>query len=272
MIDQSAEQNGYPEPSLRSSLVIQQRVIGALLLREIITRYGRHNIGFLWLFVDPMLLTIAMTLMWTFFRTAGGGIVPATAFALTGASSMKLWRILVSRCMKAITPSFSLMYHRNVRVLDIFAARIILEIVGGTVSFVVLALAFISIGWMELPADVLEVAFGWALLAWFSSALGLTIGSLSERFELVSKVWTPVTFILMPISGTFFMVDWLPPDYRALVLLLPMVHGVEILREGYFGDLVPAHYDVGYLTGWCMFLSFLGLALVREASRRVGPQ
>ena len=33
------------------SLIIQINVIKALILREIITRYGRNNIGFLWLLV-----------------------------------------------------------------------------------------------------------------------------------------------------------------------------------------------------------------------------
>ena len=31
-------------------------------MREIITRYGRNNIGFLWLFVEPLLLTLVMVL------------------------------------------------------------------------------------------------------------------------------------------------------------------------------------------------------------------
>jgi capsular polysaccharide transport system permease protein len=51
-----------------------------------------------------------------------------------------------------------------------------------------------------------------------------------------------------------------------------MVHGVELIREGYFGGLVPAHYDLGYMSVICMFLSFLGLALVREVGRRTEPQ
>jgi ABC-type polysaccharide/polyol phosphate export permease len=41
------------------------RVIGALLMREILTRYGRHNIGFMWLFVEPMMFTLGVLALWT---------------------------------------------------------------------------------------------------------------------------------------------------------------------------------------------------------------
>ena len=37
---------------------VERRVIWALMLREMMTRYGRHNIGFLWLFAEPMLFTL----------------------------------------------------------------------------------------------------------------------------------------------------------------------------------------------------------------------
>jgi capsular polysaccharide transport system permease protein len=56
---------------------------------------------------------------------------------------------------------------------------------------------------------------------------------------------------------------------QKFVLLLPMVHGVEMLRAGYFGNVVPTHYDVGYMALCCLVLSLVGLCLVREASRRV---
>lgn len=49
--------------SFWESLAIQRRVIGALLMREIITRYGRNNIGFLWLFVEPLLMTLLIRLV-----------------------------------------------------------------------------------------------------------------------------------------------------------------------------------------------------------------
>ena len=56
------------ETSFRESLAIQKRVIGALLMREIITRYGRNNIGFLWLFVEPLMMTLLIVMMWKFLR------------------------------------------------------------------------------------------------------------------------------------------------------------------------------------------------------------
>ena len=47
------------------SLRIQARVVHALIMREIITRYGRHNIGFAWLFAEPMLFTIGVIGLWS---------------------------------------------------------------------------------------------------------------------------------------------------------------------------------------------------------------
>lgn len=258
-------------PFLRS-LAIQMRVIGALLMREVITRYGRHNIGFLWLFAEPMMFTLGVTALWTASKATHGSSLPITAFAVTGYSSVLVWRNTVMRCSGAVTPNLSLMYHRNVRVIDLFASRILLEIAGATVSFIVLTLLFTSIGWMAPPDDILKIVFGWMLLVWFGTALALVIGALSERSELVEKIWHPLSYLLFPMSGAGFMVDWLPTSARQIVLWLPMVHGVEILREGYFGNAVHAHYDAVYMSFICLCLTFLGLALVREVGRRVEPE
>ena len=56
--------------SLRRSLAIQSRIVRALLLREILTRFGRHNIGFLWLFVEPMLFTLGGCGVWSLIDAA----------------------------------------------------------------------------------------------------------------------------------------------------------------------------------------------------------
>jgi ABC-type polysaccharide/polyol phosphate export permease len=261
----------FGEPSLARSWAIQRRVIGALLMREILTRYGRHNIGFLWLFVEPMLFTLGVTALWTFAKATHGSSLPIVAFALTGYSSVLLWRNMPNRCISAIEPNLSLLYHRYVKIIDVYFARLTLEAMGATISFVVLSLFFISIEWLEPPEDVLKVFAGWAMLAWFGGALAIFLGSLAYDNELIDKIWHPASYLMFPLSGAAFLVDALPKAAQQFVLYIPMVHGVELLREGYFGSAITAHYDIGYLGGWSAALTLLGLVRVRALGRRVIP-
>ena len=258
---------GLHTTSLRHSWAIQRRVIGALLVREMLTRYGRHNLGFLWIFVEPMIFTLGVTTLWTISGMGHGSNLPIAAFAITGYSSVLLWRNMPGRTIGGLGPNIPLMYHRNVRVIDIFLARLLLEVAGATMSFVVLSLFFSFIGWIKLPEDILQVVFGWIMLAWFGASWAIFLGALNERTEAVEKIWHPAAYLLFPLSGAAFLVDALPKGGQDFVLLLPMVHGVEIIREGYFGSAIHAHYSVAYMATFNSILTLLGLANVRYASR-----
>jgi len=260
------------KPRLYHAWNIQRRVVWALVLREMLTRYGRHNIGFLWLFLEPMLFTLGVTALWTASKTIHGSNLPIVAFAITGYSSVLLWRNMPGRCIGAIGPNLSLLYHRNVRPIDIYLARLILEAAGATMSFVFLVLFFSFIGWLELPEDVLQIAAAWCMLAWFGASLALFLGALSETSETVEKLWHPAAYILFPLSGAAFLVSALPDAAQKFVLLLPMVHGVEFLREGYFGSQITAHYDIAYMALWNVILTLFGLAQTRKISRILVPE
>ena len=240
---------------------VNRRVIGALLIRELLTRYGRNNIGFLWLFVEPALFVLVITLIWSVIRTSN---LPIVAFALTGYSAMLLWRNSAGRSIGAINSNAPLLYHRQVTILDIFSARILLELTAVTTAFIVLALVFYAFAWMSLPEDLMQVLIGWLLLAWFSAGLGFTIGGLSEKFDVVGRLWPPMSYILMIGSGIAFTVDTLPPAAREIVLWIPMANAVEYIREGWFGSLMRAHYDLPYLIACNVVFSLLGLSLVRQ--------
>lgn len=257
---------------LRGVLLVQRRVLFALLMREALTRYGRHNIGFLWLFVEPMIFTVGVTALWTLTKTLHGSTIPITAFALTGYSSVLLWRNMPGRCINALLPNLPLLYHRNVRIIDIYLARLLLEFAGATMSFLLLGIIFALIDWIQWPEDLLEVIGGWFILAWFGMALALFLGALSVRSELVEKLWHPLSYLTFPLSGAAFLVDALPREAQGWVLLLPMVHGVEIVREGFFGSYAKAHYELGYVTGASLVLTFLALLQLRAVVRDVAVE
>lgn len=255
--------------SLRRSFAIQRRVIWALLLREVITRFGRENIGVLWLIGEPMMFTLGIVALWSAAGMSHSDQVPVAAFAITGYSSVLLWRNSVNRCNSAIQGNFQLLYHRNVKLLDVMVARLLLELAGTTASFVLLVLIFLVIGWVKPPQDLATVIVGWLMLAWFGIGLGILIGAATAYSEIVERLWHPMAYLLFPLSGAGFMVDWLPQEARSAVLLLPMVHGVETLRAGYFGHVVTTHADLGYMAVCCMALTLMALLLLQDASRRV---
>jgi capsular polysaccharide transport system permease protein len=258
-----------PLGSFRRGLLVQRRVIGALMMREVISRFGRANLGVLWLLGEPMMFTMGVAALWFAADMNHGSSIPIVSFAITGYSSVLMWRNGVGRCSRALQENLNLLYHRHVQAIDVLLTRILLEICGATASFVVLSTLFIALESVAPPADMSLVLFGWLMLAWFAFALAINIGALTSWSHLVERFWHPTSYLLFPLSGAAFMVEWLPPLAREVVLLLPMVHGLEIMREGFFGPMVKTHYDMGYMATCCLVLTLTGLFLTREAARRV---
>ncbi|MFI4890470.1 MAG: ABC transporter permease, partial [Steroidobacterales bacterium] len=243
----------YARTPLAECFAIQRRVLHALFLRELITRFGRDNLGVLWLVGEPMLFTLGVTTLWSIAGLAHGGVgIPIVAFAVTGYSSVLMWRNSATHCTHAIEVNRPLLFHRSVLAIDVCLAVIALEVIGATGSFIFLGIFFTYIGWMPMPQDMALVLGGWLMLAWFGSSLALLIGAACTFSDLVHRLWNPVSYILFPMSGAAFMVEWMPKKLQDAVLYLPMVHGTELLRHGYFGNVVKTHENVPYMAGCCL--------------------
>ncbi|WP_373740495.1 ABC transporter permease [Neisseria sp.] len=260
--------------SFLTSLGIQRRVLGALLMREILTRYGRHNLGFLWLFLEPVLFTLGIIVLWSLTKghVGGFGDVSIIAFALTGYSYVLMWRNVAARCSKAIEPNLSLMYHRQVKIIDLFFARIILEIAGITISFIALMAVFTVTGLIKPPQDIFLMLCAWLMLSLFSAGLGMVIGVISEASEVFDRIWHTLTYLFFPLSGAAYMVDFLPSYLQKMALYLPPLHAVEMLRHGYYGNAIRTYEDPSYLIVVSLFLILAGLLGIRWLKDRVQPE
>jgi capsular polysaccharide transport system permease protein len=258
--------------SFLRSLAIQRRVLVALLMREVITRFGRENLGALWLVAEPMSFTLGVAALWTLMQADHGSSLPIVTFAITGYSSVLMWRNTVGRCIGGIPANANLLYHRNVTVLDVMLTRIVLEMAGTTASFIVLTTLFMLAEWITPPQDPLKIVAGWIMLAWFGAALALLIGCSTALTDTVERFWHPASYLLFPLSGAAFMIDWVPRAFGDAVLWLPMIHAVELVREGFFGNMVRTHYDMAYMATCNLALTFAGLLVLNIAARRVGEK
>ena len=255
------------DTTLKESFQIQKRVIGALLLREIITRYGRNNLGFLWLFVEPLLVTMVTALLWKFVRGSQISDINIVAFMITGYPMLMLWRKTSGKTMGAVTANSGLLYHRNVRVIDLLLSRMILEIASVTVAQILILMLFIFIGWIELPADIFYMLIAWVLMAFFGLGLGFVLYAISCKSEVFGKIWNAMGIVFMIASGVFYFVSSLPQQAQEIVLWVPMIHGTEMFRHGYFGATVVTMENPWYLALWDIILLFIGLLAFRSVVR-----
>jgi ABC-type polysaccharide/polyol phosphate export permease len=254
--------------TLWESFAIQRRVIWALIMREMITQFGRKGLGFAWMFLEPAVFTLGVTALWT-LRNHGSSTIPVTALVLTGYSCILLWRNMPSRAESALAMNRPLLYHRNVRLMDVFLARLLLTAGGATLSFILLGFIFTWIGMIAPPEDTMMVLEGWIMMGLFGISMAIFIGTFNAKWHWVEKVWHPLSYILMPLSGAFFLVDHLPKKAQEFLLLIPMVHGCECIRDGYFGSKFKAHYSPAYIIIWSICLLLVAMLTLRKISRSI---
>ena len=256
-------------PSIFATFYVQIRVIGALMMREIHTRYGRENIGFLWVIGEPILFCLGVAILWTAIRPAHEHGVPVTAFVITGYVPLTMWRHCISRGVKAFDSNSALLYHRQVTPLDIMTSRVALEILGSLMAGLIVMLGAIATGWMEPPVDLGMLYLGLLYHMMFCYGSALLIASLSELSDIVEKSISVISYLSIPFSGAFTMVDWIPEKFQPVLLWSPSVHNLEMIREGQFGPGVHAHYSIVYDTWITALLFLVGLSMTLRIRRHI---
>jgi capsular polysaccharide transport system permease protein len=246
-----------------------RRVVGALMIREIYTRFGRENIGFLWLVMEPAMFCLGVVAIWMIGNHTGHDEVGIAPFVVTGYMPLLLFRHFGSRLMRCMQANGSLLYHRQVTVLSLYVSRLVVEFLSATSAFAFIMLAFYVFGLVDVPFDVPLMLGGWLLYAWFSASLALIIGAAAEQSEVVEKFWGPVSYLMIPFSGTFYMVYWMPPQVRDALTWSPFVTGVEMIRAGYFGPSLPAYYFPTYVVAISAVNTFIGLLLLSKARQHI---
>ncbi|SDG72863.1 ABC transporter permease [Bosea robiniae] len=255
------------EPRLVTRLSIQFQVIAALIVRNVMARYGRGNLGFLWLVVEPIFLVSGVMAVWTLLHRSGHG-VPIAAFVFSSYIPLTLWRHL-STAPRVLSGNFGLLYHRRITVFDIMVARALTDIAGVSSAGLVVYFLLLSVGALDWIADPSLVLTGWLLMCLFGFGVGCVTASLSEKSEVIENLIQPIQYLLLPISGIFFMVSWIPKKYQEYLLWVPMIHIYEIIRAGIFGKKISTHYDINYILLWSVFVIFIGIMGINSSRKKL---
>jgi capsular polysaccharide transport system permease protein len=246
---------------------IQRRVIGALMIRELVTRFGRENIGFLWMMAEPLLFAVLVGIVWRVIKGPEEYGITIFAFIASGYIPLTFFRNSVNRSIRVFSVNGSLLYHRQIKVLDFIFVRTLIEAIGATMAFVFIAVVFGALGEFPMPYDLGALIAGWFLYCVFAFSLCLFLAPLSEMSDVLEKLVPVTTYVMIPFSGTFNMTAWLTPSMQKVVYWSPFVHAMELIRHGIFGPPANAQFDVAVPLFASMVLLLAGLAMCRRIRR-----
>ncbi len=256
-------------PSFFQNLRTQGNVIGALLMRELHTRYGRENVGYLWMIGEPLTLAGAIAILHSGHTTEYGGGMSPLPFAVLGYCVFIIFRGIFNRAEGALEANMPLLYHKMVTVLDIMVARALLEFAGVFLCLVILMALLVSLGLAEPPERPLYVVLACLFIAWFAFAASLIIVSITHDNRVLARLVHPVSYIMMPLSGAFYQVGWIPEPYRSWLQWFPLPPIFEMVRYGYFRSGKDTFFSIPYLIGACMVLTYFGLVALKIVRKHV---
>ncbi|WP_321912904.1 ABC transporter permease [Paraburkholderia sp. J11-2] len=264
---------------IRTPLEVTLAVWRAMFLREALDRLFEARAAWLWLLVEPVVYIAIHTFGYQTLHIHEVGGMEINMWILGGFVGFLLWRRTWLQTLHAIDTNKAFFVYRQVKPFDAAFIRGALEFFLMIPIATIIILFTVAMGKtitpdtlnpVLFPADPLLVVAALLGLWLFGFGLGL-ITSVGMKFvpeldHIYKMLYVPLYYI----SGTLLPIAVVPEPYRDILLINPVVHGIELVRLGF---LPTYHTDPGvnlaYLFGWGLGFVLIGLALYRRFAKKL---
>lgn len=245
-------------------------MVFALFIRELRARVEGRWLGLLWTLFEPLAhLALLLTLFIAVRHIVRPGIDTAL-FLISGLVPFFLFRNIALRGADAVRQNFGLFSYRQVKPFDTLVSRALVETLLSSMTYmaVLAALAWWGIGvW---PARPLELFAASVVLIGLGFGLGLTLMVACTDRPRLRRVVGLAFVPLYLLSGVIFPLDRVPREWLEWLLLNPLLHLTDLMRQGFAAHYRPLEgVTLAYPAAWTLGLAALGLALYRVHGRRL---
>lgn len=260
-----------PETTLQKPSGIQSsfRAIGALMLREMSTRYGRTPGGYIWAIVEPLGMIIILSLAFSLMARAPTLGTSFLLFKATGFLILQMFNVLGGQIGNSLNFSKPLLRYPRVTWGDAILARFFLNaLVVTTVTFLILVGIIVY--------EQLDVLLRWHMIlaaVFLTAALGFGIGALNcflfMRFPVWQQIWSIVTRPLFLISGVIVLYEDMPGLAQSILWYNPLLHLTGIMRAGFYPMYRPDYISIEFVMLTILIPMTLGLLLLLRFHREL---
>ena len=259
-----------PRLKPRGGLKVMRASIRALILRELQTRFGQYRLGYLWVFLEPLLSIGIMVLVFGTIRQKTLPGISYEVFLLNGIIPFFMFRTGVTLGISATESNKGLFSYRSVKPIDALIARNILEFILKMMAYFCFSLGLIWFGYSISFDAIPQLLSYWVLLFFFMLACSLVFLVLGDFSKELNKIISALFLVIYLTSGILYSIHIIPPQYREYLLYNPLIHIFESMRHAVAPtyQLVPG-ISLSYFIVWLIVTMFVGLVLYKRFERRM---
>ncbi len=248
---------------MKQAALTQARVIGAMILRETLVRYGRTKFGYLWALLEPTAYVIALSVVFSYMHAHPpfGNSMPL--FFALGILPFTLFRNLSNQLAAAFDANQALLSFPIVKEIDAVIARGALEVATMLIVIAIVLGTIYVLDDVPPPHDLLKMGLAFFSLSLFGFGLGLCNAIIAIKLPSWRNLFQMMGAPLLFLSGIFYSLDSMPSQIQNILVWNPVIHGVEGFRDGYFLNYRANQIDLSYLLMWGLGLLLIGLAAER---------
>lgn len=248
----------------RSSFQIQKSVIFALILREARSRFGTRRMGAAWTLIEPICHLLIFSLLFALLRGRTLTGIEYPVFVLVGMAPFLLYRNTAMRLMDSLRENRSLFAYKQIKPLDTYLARVLVEACISATVYVILVFGFAWFGFDMAVGHPLQWVATLALGLLFAFSLGMVIALITHAIPGAKIVFRMAFFPLYFISGVLMPASYLPQAMLPMLLLNPFLHIVELIRAEALPHYAPvAGVSANYVIAVTLVLLFVALGTYR---------
>jgi len=242
--------------TMASDLFRHRTLVTALLVRQLKLRYRGSILGFVWTFLNPLLLMAVYALVFRFYMRIA---VPNYAlFLLAGLLPWTWLSSALGEGTNAIVGGSSLVT-KSLFPTEILPAVVVL---GNMVNFVLSVPLLFGACWIYgiVPSPVawLSLVPVIALQCAFTLGLVLALAALNVHYRDVQHIVSNVLLLWFFLTPIVYPATQVPDDVRALLVLNPMALFVESYHGIFVSGVWPDVETLGILTGYALGALALG--------------
>lgn len=260
--------------ALVASLTQNYSLIGSMTRREISARYRGSLLGLTWSFLNPILLLLVYTFVFSVvFNARWGGSrfgdeqsVSVAVMIFTGMVVHGFFSDCFVRSPLLVTS------HANFVKRVVFPLEILPWVALGAAAFhtlvslvVLFAGQFILAGFIPLTAVLVPLVLAPLALmilgfTWLFAASGVYFRDLSQLSGFIST-------ILLFLSPVFYPLSAIPEQYQAYFYLNPLTYMIEVCRGLLMYSQLPSLGGMLLYTGFCLAVCWLGFVWFQKTRR-----